>query len=64
MSTYIQHVDVEDEEVEGEGESHGQQQPNVALEHTQYYVKQNVDTVCTYGTCQLVTGQLRVIGTF
>ncbi len=30
--THIQHVDVEDEEVEGEGQSHGQQQPDVALQ--------------------------------
>jgi hypothetical protein len=29
--THVQHVDVEDEEVEGEGQSHGQQQPDVAL---------------------------------
>jgi hypothetical protein len=42
--TYVQHVDVEDEEVEGEGEGHGQQQPDVAL-HTDKLVSVSRHTV-------------------
>ena len=31
METYIEEVNIKDDEVEAEGEGHGQQQPDVAL---------------------------------